>query len=177
MRISTIRINNFKRIKNIELHLNSVTVLIGGNNSGKSSLLQGIHLAITTLQSARSASPEKKPVSTLGFDQLIFKPASDPMKLNHQADMSSSIGPEFTFVYSTDETDDESSFDLKMRRGKNANISVRFAHDNPFYERASDRTRPLSIFVPVLARLIHRFWFEDRPAPRRSRSALTVSIS
>jgi hypothetical protein len=38
-----------------------------------------------------------------------------------------------------------------MRRGKNANISVPFNYDNPFYERASDRARPLSIFAPGLA--------------------------
>jgi ABC-type cobalamin transport system ATPase subunit len=38
-----------------------------------------------------------------------------------------------------------------MRRGKNANIAITFDHKNSFYERASDRTRPLSIFVPGLA--------------------------
>ncbi len=153
MRISAVKIENFKRVKQAEMSLADVTVLIGGNNSGKSSLLQGIHLAVTTLQSARSASMSAtKPLSTLGFDQLIFKPASDPMKLHHRTDMSSANGPEFTFTYSTDATPDEQkSFRLAMRRGKNANISVTFPHINPFYQRASDRARPLSIFVPGLA--------------------------
>ena len=74
MIISAIKIDKFKRINQVELNLAPVTVLIGGNNSGKSSLLQGIHLAITTLQSAQSAGiAPAKPVSTLGFDQLIFK--------------------------------------------------------------------------------------------------------
>ena len=39
-----------------------------------------------------------------------------------------------------------------MRRGKNLNIAITFDHRNSgFYDRASDRTRPLSIFVPGLA--------------------------
>jgi energy-coupling factor transporter ATP-binding protein EcfA2 len=152
MLISAVKIENFKRIKQVELTLADVTVLIGGNNSGKSSLLQGIHLAITTLQAARSASiSTTKPVSTLGFDQLIFKPASDPMKLSHRTDMSSKAGPEITFTYAADAVANPELFELSMRRGKNANISVTFDHSKPFYERASDRARPLSIFVPGLA--------------------------
>ncbi len=75
MLISAIKIDHFKRLKQVELTLAPVTVLIGSNNSGKSSVLHGIHLAITTLQSARSASiSTARPVRSLGFDQLIFKP-------------------------------------------------------------------------------------------------------
>ena len=152
MLISAVNINNFKRIKQVEMTLAPLTVLIGGNNSGKSSLLQGVHLAITTLQSARSAGVSStKPVSTLGFDQLLFKPANDPMKLHYRTDMSQRSGPDFYFTYAADQAADPNSFKISMRRGKNANISVKFATDNPFYERASDRARPLSIFVPGLA--------------------------
>jgi energy-coupling factor transporter ATP-binding protein EcfA2 len=63
--------------------------------------------------------------------------------------MSSKTGPEFTFTYG--DAADPKSFKLSMRRGKNANIGVTFSHTNPFYARASDRARPLSIFVPGLA--------------------------
>ena len=86
MFISAIKIENFKRIRQVELTLATpVTVLIGGNNSGKSSVLQAIHLAITSLQSARSAGiSETNPASTLIFDQLFFKPASNPMELHHR---------------------------------------------------------------------------------------------
>ncbi|WP_249167413.1 AAA family ATPase [Bradyrhizobium elkanii] len=51
MLISAVKIEKFKRLATIELSLSNVTMLIGGNNSGKSSLLQSIHLLITTLQS------------------------------------------------------------------------------------------------------------------------------
>ena len=65
--------------------------------------------------------------------------------------MTSKSGPEFTFTYRDAQADDPKDFKLKMRRGKNANIAITFDHKNSFYDRASDRTRPLSIFVPGLA--------------------------
>jgi predicted ATPase len=151
MLISAVKIEKFKRLPSLELSLSSVTMLIGGNNSGKSSLLQGIHLTITTLQSARSATNKAQPASTLGVDQFLYKPSNQPIRLNYEADMTSKTGPEFTFTYREATTDDPKDFSLKMRRGKNANIAVTFDHKNRFYERASDRTRPLSIFVPGLA--------------------------
>ncbi len=52
MQISAVKIEKFKRLSSLEIALSDITVLIGGNNSGKSSLLQGVHLTITTLQSA-----------------------------------------------------------------------------------------------------------------------------
>jgi predicted ATP-dependent endonuclease of OLD family len=66
MQISAINIDKFKRLLSLEIALSDITVLIGGNNSGKSSLLQGIHLAITTLQSARSATNKAQPRARLG---------------------------------------------------------------------------------------------------------------
>jgi hypothetical protein len=59
--------------------------------------------------------------------------------------MTSKSGPEFTFTYTDAGTDDPKEFRLVMRRGKNANIAITFSHKNSFYERASDRTRPLSV--------------------------------
>lgn len=151
MIISAVSIKSFKRLPETELSLSPVTILIGGNNAGKSSLLQGLHLAITTLQSARSASAKSQPASTLGVDQFLYKPSSRPITLHHKGDMTSKSGPEFTFTYREAETDDLKEFSLKMRRGKNLNIAVNFDPKDHFYERASDRTRPLSIFVPGLA--------------------------
>jgi AAA ATPase domain len=73
------------------------------------------------------------------------------MGLHHKTEMTSKTGPEFTFTYTEGQADEPKGFKLAMRRGKNANIAITFDHKNGFYDRASDRTRPLSIFVPGLA--------------------------
>ena len=44
--IDTIRISGFRGIKNLEMSLSRITGLIGTNNSGKTSLLKALHLAL-----------------------------------------------------------------------------------------------------------------------------------
>jgi len=44
--INTIRIAGFRGIKNLEVSLPRITVLIGPNNSGKTSLIKALQLAI-----------------------------------------------------------------------------------------------------------------------------------
>ncbi|UVI34721.1 ATP-dependent nuclease [Brevibacterium spongiae] len=48
--IETIRVKNFKRIEDTRIELAPITYLVGGNNSGKSSLLQAIHTAVSCAQ-------------------------------------------------------------------------------------------------------------------------------
>ncbi|MGA2492534.1 MAG: AAA family ATPase [Roseiarcus sp.] len=151
MQITNVKIEKFKRITSLEVNLSDITIIIGGNNSGKSSLLQGIHWAITTLQSAISASTKSKPASTLGVDQFIYRPTTEPIKLYHNGDMTSKNGPSFSFTYKDTDASEPKLFALSMRRGKNANIALIYERSNTFFKRASDRTRPLSIFVPGLA--------------------------
>ena len=58
-----------------------------------------------------------------------------------------------------------------MRRGKNANLFINYPHKNDlFYERASDRARPLSIFVPGLAGVAVR-------EERRTEAVVTTGIA
>lgn len=149
--IQAIRLAGFKRCKDIELVTPQLSVVVGGNNSGKSSLLQGIHFAVTVLQSAKSAALSGKSQSTLGFDQFIYKPANDLIALNHQSPITSKVGPDFTFTYKDAGSDELNTFTLKLRRGKNANISTTFDERSAFYARASDRKQPFSVFVPGLA--------------------------
>jgi len=91
------------------------------------------------------------PVFTLAPDQLIFKPVNDPMLLHNRASMTQRSGPKFSFTYLSEGALEVITFEMGVRRGKNANISVVFPNKDPFFTRAADRTRPISIFVPGLA--------------------------
>lgn len=151
MELHAVEVSSFKRLQKIELLTPTLTVLVGGNNSGKSSLLQGIHFAITVLQSARLSAEGGRPMNTLGVDQFIYKPTGDLIRLNHSGPITSKSGPEFTFTYTDVGSQDHKKFDLKLRRGKNANIAITFDDKSTFYMRAASRTEPLSVFVPGLA--------------------------
>jgi predicted ATPase len=151
MDLKAIKISNLKRSKIVEINTPPLTVIIGGNNSGKSSLIQGVHFAIAVLQATKSSAESGKSMSTLGYDQFIYKPTGDLTGLYHGGPMTSKLGPDFEFSFSSAGTPDPQNFVLKLRRGKNANIATIFDKKNSFYIRASDRTHPLSIFVPGLA--------------------------
>ena len=50
MRIDRVRIKKFKKIESIDLPLKRINYLVGGNNAGKSSILQAIHMAVSCAQ-------------------------------------------------------------------------------------------------------------------------------
>lgn len=62
MRITAVRIENFRGIKNLELELGEITVLIGENNSGKTAVLDALRLCL------RHLGPRRRIV----FDALDF---------------------------------------------------------------------------------------------------------
>lgn len=55
MRISAVRIRNFRGISNLDLRLGPVTVLIGENNTGKTSVLDALKLCLRDLGPRRRA--------------------------------------------------------------------------------------------------------------------------
>lgn len=55
MKLSVVRIQNYRGIKDLELDLDDVTVLIGENNSGKTSILKALQLCLRDLGPRRRA--------------------------------------------------------------------------------------------------------------------------
>ena len=83
MKISTIRIENFRGIRRLDLELDDVTVLIGENNSGKTSVLDAIRICLRRLGSRRRVV----------FDTLDFHLPD----IGAEPSSSDSIGIEVTF--------------------------------------------------------------------------------
>src|ERR1035441_10125825 len=76
MRLQSVRIQRFKRIKDASIDLNAVNVFVGGNNSGKSSLIQALHFGVGLLQTI-ALSGQWKASTSLNPTQLIYSPAED----------------------------------------------------------------------------------------------------
>jgi len=122
VKIERIRIRRFKNISDITLELDNANLLIGGNNAGKSSVIQGIHFAISALRSARMhGKGGNSPATTLGVNQFSFLPTNEVMKIRTGFPMTQDSGPEFTFFFNNDEGE-EVEFRLFLYRGKNANV-------------------------------------------------------
>ena len=151
MKISKIRIRSFKNIEDVTLDLDDMNLLVGGNNAGKSSFIQGIHFTISALRSAKMhGKSANMPASTLGVNQFTFLPTQEIMEINHWFPMTQDYGPKFDFEY-FDEDGDLQDFRLSLYRGKNANVSLNFPKNSPFFRAASDVRAPFSVYVPGLA--------------------------
>lgn len=77
--LTNIKINNFKRLQKVEFELGKSVVLIGPNNSGKTTALQAlalwdIGLRLWSVKRGGKTSPEKRPGVTINRRDLIAIP-------------------------------------------------------------------------------------------------------
>jgi len=80
--LTKLRISNFKRFDDVEIDLGSPVVLIGPNNSGKTTALQAlalwdIGLKLWTEKRSGKTTPEKRPGVTINRRDLIAVPVPD----------------------------------------------------------------------------------------------------
>ena len=151
-RIVSIVIRRFKRLEEIELALADVTLLIGANNAGKSSILQAIHFAVSIAQSARLIGEGvawQRDSFELSFNpaQLLYSPVSDVLSLATGGILQEPRQSQIEI-----ELRDESGVrcTVGLRRGRNRNIAVSIV-GRQIGERLMDLTQPFTVFAPGLA--------------------------
>jgi hypothetical protein len=150
-RLQSVRIQRFKRINDVSIDLNMVNVFVGGNNSGKSSLIQGLHFGVGLLQTIELSGLWVASTS-LNPTQLIYSPAEDIHALGTGAKLfegkDKAISLEFTLASGE-------SCAVDVRKGRNRNILVT-VKNIPVAKKLSSLERPYSVFSPGLAGIAKR---------------------
>src|SRR5580658_2841142 len=128
-RIQSITIRSFKRLEEIRLNLGETTLLIGANNSGKSSVLQAVHFAVSIAQSARLVGEGvswRNDAFELSFNpsQLIYSPVADVLSLASGGTLQE---PRATQIEIEFQDDTGARCTVGLRRGRNRNIAVAIA--------------------------------------------------
>ena len=150
--LQSLRIERFKRIRDAPFDLGALNVLVGANNSGKSSIIQGLHFAIAVLQTMGLAkkfpASSDKPLSTsLGPNQLIYSPSEDAYALGTDGKLKEAISEAIAISF-TLTTGEECR--ISVRKGRNRNLLVTV--ENPqTAKKLSGLEHPFSIFSPGLA--------------------------
>ena len=156
-RVDNIHIKDFKRIQNLSIDLKPITALVGGNTSGKSSALMAAQLCISILQASyeQNKSGGFWFATTVSNDEVAFRPTGNILNLRHGTTVTQTQGFEVsiscTQVVDSSEASESSICRLLVRRGKNANLSLKVEQANDLGKILADRNQPFSIFTPGLS--------------------------
>ena len=150
MSLRSVRIERFKTIADAAFELGPVNVLVGANNSGKSSIIQGLHFAIAVLQTVdllgnwRAGAQLR---TSLNPTQLIDSPSDDVYALGAGGRLleQPAAAIRFTLILTTGE-----QIAVSIRKGRNRNILVAIENASAA-RRLASLERPFSVFSPGLA--------------------------
>lgn len=151
-KIKSVTVRRFKRLQELSLTLDDVTLLIGANNAGKSTVLQALHFAVSLAQTARLVGVGlswAKGTFQLSFNpaQLLYSPVADVMALatggqlqepaasRTEIELTSEAGPSCT---------------VALRRGRNRNIQVTI-EGRELGEQLMNIEQPFTVYAPGLA--------------------------
>jgi energy-coupling factor transporter ATP-binding protein EcfA2 len=135
------------------MDLKGVNVLVGGNNSGKSSIIQGLHFGVGLLQTIALADKWVKSSSTsLNPNQLIYSPSEDVYALGPGGKL---FEPEDQAIRLDLNMESGKACSVEVRKGRNRNILVGVTNPE-LAQQLSSLEKPFSIFSPGLAGISKR---------------------
>lgn len=168
MNVQRVRIERFKRLKQVEIPLSRVTVLTGPNNSGKSSVLQAVQFATSIAQSAKAYSPRFN-AGTLAAEQLMYSPLRDVEALAPNGIFTQSRANAITMSLDAELEGHNLTASTAVIRGKNRNLSFTNS-DNALGSRLGEMDSPFSVYVTGLAGIPRQEEFKSEGLVRKAAS-------
>jgi energy-coupling factor transporter ATP-binding protein EcfA2 len=166
--ISKVTLKRFKRLQEFELDLSETTVLIGANNSGKSSVLQALHFAVAVAQTAKLVGENVRwgaDKFKLSFNptQLLYSPIADVLSLAYGGQLDERLHGQIEFEITL--TSGEKC-QIAVSRGRNRNIAVSLV-GRSVGERLMNLDTPFTIYAPGLAGIAKEERYMSPGAVRR----------
>lgn len=151
-KLSTLKIRRFKQVQDATVSLRDVTLLIGANNSGKSTVLQALHFAVSVAQTAKLVGEGlswRNDKFELSFNptQLIYSPVADVMSLATGGQLQEATGARIEIELTSQAAE---TCTVGVRRGRNRNIQI-VVEGRALGEKLMDIEHPFTVFAPGLA--------------------------
>jgi ABC-type cobalamin/Fe3+-siderophores transport system ATPase subunit len=163
--LESITVRNFKATEKATIPLDGVTILVGPNGCGKSSVLQAIHWA------ARSASYvlPKNTKEMISFERLDYVPSSEPLTTLHKGEMKSdSNSTSVEVVFSHKAINDESiQATVRIRAARNRGGITAYMDGGSAVTPYKQRYQFITTYIPGLAGLSERESILAQPTLRR----------
>lgn len=143
--IRTIKLEHFKRISSFQTDLDKINLLVGANNSGKSSVLQGIQFSIMAEVVRRELSRE-----VVSQERLLYLPSSDFCVMRNGSPYTNTLRYSSTLELTSDTPEDNpDSFSITINKAKNfGNIKVQASGNNRFRQNVTSRINLYSAYTP-----------------------------
>jgi len=154
MKLTRVLIRNFKAIEETVIELRDVTVIVGENGSGKSSILQALHWMF---QSGRNhtieARKQKNEGSTLSEKNATYMPSPEYRNAGHGAEYGNKGGtPQLDMSIAAVDHDDNCHIaDMWIKSARNEGLSVHVPAGNEFVRKLRDQRNEFSAYIPGLA--------------------------
>jgi AAA15 family ATPase/GTPase len=166
-----IEVRKFKRIDKAKANLGALNILIGSNNTGKSSFIQGVQFAISACQTLEleRCSWTKKGTRTLSLDssEFLYTPTKSIESLYHGKKLTGAKKRadrgEFTFSFS--EGGNKST--VTISKGKNGGFTTSL-DGKAIGKQLGDIENPFCVYVPGIAGIPTQEKYEVPIAVRKS---------
>jgi len=166
--LERIRIERFKSIADARIDLGRVTVLVGPNNAGKSSVLQAFQFSVSVAQSLEldgtAAWKSEALVGSLAAQQLIYTPLTDVHALASGGSLKQGTASAISVTF---EDDALGSTQVLVSRGRNRNIAVRIDGES-LGKHLALVDAPFSVVSPGLAGIPSREEYKSPGLVRRA---------
>lgn len=162
-------IEKFKSVEQADMELDSINVLVGGNNAGKSSIIHAIQFAVSCSQTLNANAHGKfkkgdKHVSTLSPEELFYSPIKNVYSLGYN---NKQLTQDVTKAIRIKFSDDQNNAEIVIKKGKNANLSVTI-DKNQLAQQIWSIDNPFSMYVPGLAGIPFEEEYKAYGAVRRA---------
>lgn len=163
--LESITVRNFKATEVASIPLDRVTILVGPNGCGKSSVLQAIHWA------ARAASYvlPKNSKEMISFERLDYVPSSEPLSALHKGELksdSNSTPVEVVFSHRSG-GDGPASATVRIRAARNRGGITAYMDGGGAVTPYKQRFQFITAYIPGLAGLSEKESILAQPSLRR----------
>jgi AAA15 family ATPase/GTPase len=147
--VKSIEVQNFKAIGKVKFDLDDVNLIVGPNNSGKSSTLQAIHLAATLFRQASEANKD----SSISLNDCEYIPSEDYRELGHNLPWGNAKGtPESVvkFVFRGDFEGDKKA-EIVIKSARNEGLSLKPKMDQELIQLLRSKDNVFTSYIPGIS--------------------------
>lgn len=160
MQLKEVTIRNFKAIDDTTISLAMMTVIVGANGAGKSSILQALHwifqsgrnLAVGT-NAVKNNDFRQSDGATLSEKDATYMPSPEYRNAGHGAEYGNFKGtPQMEVeVSAIDGNGDIQNASMWIKSARNEGLSVHVPSNNAFVQSLRDQSKEFSSYIPGLA--------------------------